>query len=64
MKLSENLTLEVRFSLKVKVTYRLGEHTIKWYGSKTHKGAEAGVFGPRTKYSEPLGKLNELGRNN
>lgn len=36
-------------------------NTIRWYTdlSKTGKGTGAGVFGPKTKYSEPMGNLPE-----
>lgn len=39
--------------------YPFSEHTLKWYtdGSRTSDGTGAGVFGPRTKYYEPMGKL-------
>lgn len=38
-------------------TYPLERHTIRWYtdGSKTNEGTGAGVFGPRTKYTESMG---------
>lgn len=45
-----------------KITESLKENTIKWYtdGSKTDKGSGAGVFGPRTKYFESLGKYTSV----
>uniref|UniRef100_A0A0V0GBP9 Putative loa-9 aae n=1 Tax=Triatoma dimidiata TaxID=72491 RepID=A0A0V0GBP9_TRIDM len=38
------------------------EHAIKWFtdGSKTLEGTGAGVFGPRIKYSEPMGKYPSI----
>ncbi|XP_050311838.1 uncharacterized protein LOC126747328 [Anthonomus grandis grandis] len=44
------------------VARSLKQNTIKWYtdGSKTEKGTGAGVFGPGTKYSEPLGKYTSV----
>jgi len=40
----------------------MGKNTIIWYtdGSKTSEGTRAGVFGPRTKYSEPIGQFRSV----
>lgn len=44
------------------IQYSIQPHTIKWYtdGSKTEDGAGAGIFGPRFKHAEPLGKYANI----
>lgn len=46
----------------VGANYKIGTDSIIWYtdGSKTKEGTGAGVFGPRTKYTEPLGTFPSI----
>lgn len=46
----------------VGANYNIGKNSIIWYtdGSKTKEGTGSGVFGPRTKYSEPLGEYPSI----
>lgn len=44
------------------IQYNIEPHAIKWYtdGSKTESGAGAGIYGPRTKLSQSLGKYTNI----
>lgn len=46
----------------VNSTYNVSSDTLVWYtdGSKTQEGTGAGVFGPRTKYSEAMGHFPNI----
>jgi len=45
--------------LEQRIHSNVGKNTIIWFtdGSKTPEGTGAGVYGPRTKYSEPMGQF-------
>ncbi len=73
----DSITKIVRFTKKIKVTLGskaewndssldllLRESTIKWYtdGSKTTEGIGAGVAGPSTKLSNPMGSFPSIFR--